>query len=252
MPDFQIPGADGAEPTTVTVPDGYHVVGGELPVPDGFVPADRFGAELDRRVTSTIQKRGLMTADEAYADEAFAKQLKARGIELDEAGKPVTQLDKAKLDELRGSWEQEALTPLQEQLDTANKTLATVRAEAFGSELSRELAKTLSDDAIAPRAKGFDSDLEQIRKRFVRADDEGRFYFAATEGAMPNYDVAAAITAWAQTNAPHLLRDQRQGGPGGGNSGGGGGQQTITRAQFDAMDPAGKAEFVSKGGRVTD
>ncbi|MEO0559789.1 MAG: hypothetical protein AAF170_16585 [Bacteroidota bacterium] len=249
MPDFQIPGVDGAEPTTVSLPDGYSLVGEGFDPPEGFVPAERFKSEVDRRLQSTIKNRGYLTPEEAYADDAIQAQLRERGYDLDADGKVLGKLDPDKIEAIRT----EAVAPLREQLDAANGAIRELRQKALLADIQTTLTAELSDAAFTPAIPGTPSPVEALIASRVQTDDEGRPYVESDAG-IPEYDVPKALLGIVQQNAKGLLRDKTQGGGGfgGGKPGSGGSGKVKTRSQFEALDPTARMEFMKAGGRVTD
>lgn len=62
------------------------------------------------------------------------------------------------------------------------------------------------------------------------------------------------VAEWAKSDEGKRFASANgnSGGGAGGGAGGGGGGKTMTRAAFDALDPAGKATFSKEGGKVTE
>lgn len=247
LPDFQIPGADGAEPTTVSLPDGYAVYGPDME-PEGYTPDDRFTSEADRRAKSIIKNRGYVTPEEAYSDEALQKALRERGYDLDADGKPVGKIDPAKLDAIRA----EAVQPLQTELESTRATLKELRQKALEADVQGALSGELSEAAFLPAIPGTPSPVAALMAAKVQTDDEGRPFVPSAAG-IPEYDVPKALLAIVKAQAPSLLRDKRQRGPGpGGDPARGGSGKTKARADFDAMTATERMEFVKAGGVVTE
>lgn len=247
LPDFQIPGADGAEPTTVSLPDGYAVYGPDME-PEGYTPDDRFTSEADRRAKSIIKNRGYITPEEAYSDEALQKALREKGYDLDADGKVQGKLDPAKIEAIKA----EATAPLMERLTATEQRLQETTRKALLADVQGALASELVEDAFASPISGLPSTVEALIQNRVKSDDEGRFFVESAAG-IPDYEVSKALLGIIQKDAPRLLRDKRQRGPGpGGDPARGGSGKIKTRAEFEALSPMDKMAFMDAGGRVTD
>ena len=102
------------------LPDGHVLFHNDgTTVPDGFMRADRFQAELKRR-TGEIENRfeGFVNPSD-LDDEAFRKAATSRGIELGADGRVVSKVDSEALARLHGDWSEKHLKPKQAELDAA-------------------------------------------------------------------------------------------------------------------------------------
>jgi hypothetical protein len=82
--------------------------------------------------------------------------------------------------------------------------------------------------------------------RIYAADAQGNKIFSKTRpGELADFDEALMILVDQYPYKDHILKGTGSSGGGASNSGGGsGGQRTVTRAQFDAMNPVEKAAAV--------
>ncbi len=90
--------------------------------------------------------------------------------------------------------------------------------------------------------------------KLVPMDQSGNPIFSATRhGEHADFDEALQVMVGQYANKEMILKGT--GASGGGAQGGGGaagGKKTYTRAQFDAMDPVGKAAAAKEGATITD
>lgn len=121
------------------------------------------------------------------------------------------------------------------------------------SELKAELSKA----GVVP--EGLDM-LAAFAGQRIRFNDDGSVKVVTQDGKPmigSGADHGATLGDLAKELAqamPYLVRDSGVGGGGKppGSSGGKPGQQTVTRAQWDQMDPSARMAHTKSGGKVTD
>lgn len=89
----------------------------------------------------------------------------------------------------------------------------------------------------------------------IAYDQHGQKIYSRTRpGEIADFDEAIESLVEQYPHRDHILKGSGASGSGASNNGGNGGQgkKTISRSQFDALDPMGKHAHVSAGGEVTD
>ncbi|MBB1614520.1 hypothetical protein A9978_18960 [Pseudomonas sp. UMC65] len=89
----------------------------------------------------------------------------------------------------------------------------------------------------------------------VAYDQHGqKIYSRARPGEVADFDEAIETLVEQYPHRDHILKGSGASGTGAQNNGGNGGngKKSISRSQFDALDPQGKHAHVSAGGEVTD
>jgi hypothetical protein len=89
----------------------------------------------------------------------------------------------------------------------------------------------------------------------IAYDQHGNKIYSRTRpGEFADFDEAIESLVEQYPHRDHILKGSGASGSGASNNGGNGGQgkKTISRTQFDALDPMGKHAHVSAGGEVTD
>lgn len=174
----------------------------------------------------------------------------------------VSKLDQKKLvdageiDTVRSEISKGYETKLSEA-DTRLKTLeGQLYSEKIGGSFSR--SKVISDKFAIP------ADLVQARfgsafkvedGKVVAYDPNGnKIYSRARPGELADFDEAIESLVDAYPYKDQILKGSGASGSGagGGNGAGGNGKKSLSRAQFDALDPAGKQAHVKTGGDVTE
>jgi len=174
----------------------------------------------------------------------------------------VSKLDQKKLvdageiDTVRSEISKGYETKLSEA-DTRLKTLeGQLYSEKIGGSFSR--SKVISDKFAIP------ADLVQARfgsafkvedGKVVAYDPNGnKIYSRARPGELADFDEAIESLVDAYPYKDQILKGSGASGSGagGGKGGGGNGKKSLSRAQFDALDPAGKQAHVKTGGDVTE
>jgi hypothetical protein len=89
--------------------------------------------------------------------------------------------------------------------------------------------------------------------KIVAKDAAGNNIFSrARPGELADFDEALETLVEQYPYRDHILKGSGATGGGASGNGGGAGSKSITRAAFDAMAPAARAEHVRGGGAVTD
>lgn len=146
------------------------------------------------------------------------------------------------------------------QLDEANTKATTFEKQLYeekiGGAFSR--SKFIGDKLAIP------ADLVQARfgtafkiedGKTVAFDQHGQKIFSRTRpGELADFDEALETLVEQYPHRDHILKGNGANGGGAPNGGGNGGngKKTLSRAQFDALDPAGKHAHAVSGGEVTD
>jgi hypothetical protein len=213
--------------------------------PAGYMRADTFNQNVDRRVEALIKNRKYIKAEDAETDEFFAMLARKRGIELGDDLKPVTRLDPERLKAYRAEWAKDELDPVRaeaERLKAENERLMRANVNATAQAA---LLDTLRPEVFKPPVPGTPSVFDNLVAHFVKFDEEGRPYFQAGPDGVSDPDVPKAIAGYLRKHNADLLLDKRNGASGLSNADGGG-ARTITRAAFDQLPAAQKYEAVGR------
>lgn len=153
----------------------------------------------------------------------------------------------------------EAIKSLQAQFEPIVKERDTLKGELYGEKIGGAFARSkfISDKVAIP------ADLMQASfgKHFgieggkvVAKDANGNQLFSRTRHGEPaDFEEALEILVDSYPHKTSILKGSNASGSGaqGGGGQGGGGKKTMTRAQFDALEPAAKAAAV-KDTAITD
>lgn len=243
---FTVAGPDGKE-TEVTVPQDavFQVVEGK-----GFIREDKISKDIDRRVRSIIEKKGLKDPKELLTDEEFLAQARegyvpkaTDGKDGDGAAASAKQLHDA-LERQRQDLLNKEVKPREDKL-----TAAQQREEMLlQRDLDRQLGIALRDAGI--KKSLLPAAVTMLRERMALNDEDGEFYVADDKdnfvlsklgGANTYQTVIEGVMEWAAdpTNAD-WIDAQGQGGPGVGTGKGrrgeGGEPGVITVTEEQAQD----------------
>lgn len=198
--------------------------------------------------------------------EAAEKALKAfEGIEDGAAAKKALELvanldakklvDAGEIEKVKG----EISKVYQSQLDEANTKLSTFEKQLYeekiGGAFSR--SKLIADKLAIP------ADLVQARfgnafkiedGKTVAYDHHGnKIYSRVRPGEIADFDEALESLVDQYPHRDSILKSSGQSGSGAtGGSGGQSGKKTLSRSQFEALDPAAKHAHATSGGEITD
>lgn len=242
---------------------GHVVVSDGKPV---YVTDDGKDVAFDAPGTrDTITRLNSEAKTHREAKEAAEKALKAfEGITDPDAAKKALEtignLDAKKLIDA-GEVEKvkaEITKGFTEKLTAAEKRTADLEGALYGEKIGGAFARSkfIADKIAVP------SDLLQaqfgqnfkIEDGKVAAYDKSgnKVYSRARPGEVADFEEALEILVDAYPHRDSILKGNANGG-GGARNGGGGGGKTISRAQFDALDPAAKMAALTKDGMtVTD
>ncbi|KMN20293.1 DUF6651 domain-containing protein [Pseudomonas weihenstephanensis] len=216
---------------------------------------------------ATITRLNTEAKTNRVAKEAAETALKAfEGIEDGAAARKaldiVSKLDQKKLvdageiDTVRN----EISKAFQAQLDEVGTKAATFEKQLYeekiGGAFSR--SKYIGDKLAIPAdlvQSRFGSAFKIEDGKTVAYDNHGNKIFSrARPGEIADFDEAIETLVEQYPHRDHILKGTGASGSGASNNGGNGGQgnKSISRSQFDALDPAGKHAHVSAGGEVTD
>ncbi len=243
-----------------------------------FIHADGREAPFDADTTvSTISRLNGEAKSHREAKEAAETKLKAfEGIEDGEAARKALELVKnikdgdliqaGKVQEIKDAAAASAKQAVaeatrlaevqkQELLDTNSKLTADLNNHIVGGSFagSKFIAEKLAIPAdIAQKVFGDRFKVES--GKLVPLGADGNPIFSATRhGEHADFDEAIQVMVGQYPNKDMILR--ASGSSGGGskqNNGGAGGKKEITRAQFDAMDPAARATAAKEGATFVD
>lgn len=225
-----------------SVPEAMHSLyaesGGKFVLQvDGAVPKTRLDEFRNNNVTLK-QQIDEMTARFEGVDPDTFRSLSAQAAKIAEK----KLIEAGKVDELIAA----RVTAMQADHDTKFGTLKTERDAARGQLDSLLIDGALRDAALKAGVRPTAVDDVLLRGRQTFRLHEGKA--TAFEGDKALYGTDAeplAVSAWVaglSEKAPHLFDlTQASGGAPKGGSPGAAGQGTVTRAAWDAMEPAAKA-----------
>lgn len=216
---------------------------------------------------ATITRLNTEAKTHREGKEAAERALKAfDGIEDGAAAKKaldiVSKLDQKKLvdageiDTVRT----EISKAFQAQLDEVGTKAATFEKQLYEEKIggafsrSKYIGEKLAIPADLVQSR-FGSAFKIEDGKTVAYDNHGNKIFSrARPGEIADFDEAIETLVEQYPHRDHILKGTGASGSGASNNGGNGGQgnKSISRSQFDALDPVGKHAHVSAGGEVTD
>ncbi|MGY1448706.1 DUF6651 domain-containing protein [Pseudomonas chlororaphis] len=146
------------------------------------------------------------------------------------------------------------------QLDEATTKAATFEKQLYEEKIggafsrSKYIGEKLAIPADLVQSK-FGAAFKVEEGKTIAYDQHGQKIYSRTRpGEIADFDEAIETLVEQYPHRDHILKGTGANGSGAPNSGGNGGQgkKTISRTQFDALDPMGKHAHVSAGGEVTD
>lgn len=177
--------------------------------------------------------RNFGTPDEVAERLAALEELKQKPAKTDDAQKIVEQM--------KAKYEQD--------LENARSQVAQMQTRQTQAELEGALARA----GFMPDALGIASlaAMQRIKfdngeMRILAADGSGPMIGSAPDGSATISDLVKELTI----NLPYLMLDKGIGGSGKQPSAGGKPDKTMTRDQFDALDPPARTNFLRNGGKV--
>ena len=127
------------------------------------------------------------------------------------------------------------------------------------SSLSSRLEKEAIDKNLLAAASSLDAidpaQVSSLLRGNVKLEADGTISVmkgdkVRTDGHGENLTLAAYVDEWLKDNL-HMVKGKGGGGGSGGGSGGEGDGKTMTLADFNALDPRGKANYMKEGGKVS-
>lgn len=242
---------------------------GNVVVQDGkpvYVKDD--GTEVAFDVVGTTQRiaqlNGEARSHRERAEQAEAKIKAFEGIEdpakAREALQTLANLDAKKLVDA-GEIEKvksEISKAFQAQLDAATGKTQTLEQQLYSEKVGGAFArsKLIAEKLAIPH------DLVEARfgkqfaiedGRIVAKDQNGnKLYSPSNPGELAGFDEALEILVSQYPNRDQILKGSGASGSGAGRSAAGGGQNSMSRAQFEELDPAGRVAALKSGANITD
>lgn len=133
--------------------------------------------------------------------------------------------------------------------------------DAFQTQLHNELigggfarSKFIQDNIAVPvdmiqATFGKNFQIEDGKVVAVGADGQ-KIYSRARPGEVADFDEALETLVGGYQHKDSILKGSQAGGAGYQGGGGQGGAKTLSRQQFDALDPIGRAQFAREGGQI--
>lgn len=229
------------------------------------------GAELAYDVPAAHKKIGELTTearDHRKAKEA-AEQKLAAFADLDpEKAKQALAFaqsmegKKAMDDESIKAVVANAIKPFQDQLNAKEEALKEKEGHIYKLEVGNRFAtseylreKTILGETPDIAEAFFSKNFKVENGKVIALDPAGnQIYSRVKPGEPADFDEAISILVESHPRRDHILKGTGQSGSGTTTSGKSTtqGAKTITRAQFDALDPSARSAHVSGGGTVTD
>jgi len=249
--------ADGsialAEVNGAKLPVFVHPDGKEAPFDaDGTVGTiSRLNGEAKSHRERAEKAEGLLKSFDGITDPAAALKAMTTVKNLDDK----KLVDAGEVERVKA----EAIKSLQAQFEPIVKERDTLKGELYGEKIGGAFARSkfISDKVAIP------ADLMQASfgKHFgieggkvIAKDANGNQLFSRTRHGEPaDFEEALEILVDSYPHKASILKGSNASGSGaqGGGGQGGGGKKTMTRAQFEALDPAAKAAAV-KDTAITD
>lgn len=152
-----------------------------------------------------------------------------------------------------------ALKPVQDKFDVEAKRAASLEQqlhnEIVGGAFAR--SKFIVDKLAIPAdmvQAAFGARFSVKEGKLSAAGvDGGPIFSRKNPGSAADFDEALEILIDAYPHKETILKADNKPGSGAPTNGGGqGGKQSINRTAFEALEPSGRSDFISKGGVVTD
>ncbi len=241
----------------------YAVLQDGMPV---YVHDDGKEAPFDASATvSTIRARNAEAKTNRERAETAEAALKAfEGVDAEAARKAIETVGKLDQKKLIDAGQVDAavaaaLKPVQDKFDAEAKRAATLEqqlhSEIVGGSFARSkfIAEKLAIPADMVQA-AFGNRFEIAEGKLKATGVDGNPVFSRKNpGAPADFDEALEILVDQYPHKDSILKADQKGGSGApANSGGQSGKQSINRAAFEALEPSGRSDFISKGGVVTD
>ena len=165
-------------------------------------------------------------------------------------------VDAGEIEKVKG----EISKAFQGQLDEATTKAATFEKQLYEEKIggafsrSKYIGEKLAIPADLVQSK-FGAAFKVEEGKTIAYDQHGQKIYSRTRpGEIADFDEAIETLVEQYPHRDHILKGSGANGSGAPNNGGNGGQgkKSISRTQFDALDPAGKHAHAVSGGEVTD
>ncbi|HWT68094.1 MAG TPA: DUF6651 domain-containing protein [Pseudomonas sp.] len=193
-----------------------------------------------------------LKAFEGITDGAAAKKALEIVANLDQK----KLVDAGEIERVKG----EISKSFQGQLDEANTKAATFEKQLYEEKIggafsrSKYIGEKLAIPADLVQSK-FGAAFKVEDGKTIAYDQHGQKIYSRTRpGEIADFDEAIESLVEQYPHRDHILKGSGANGSGAPNGGGNGGngKKSLSRSQFDALDPQGKHAHVSAGGEVTD
>lgn len=210
--------------------------------PDTKAAIDAIKSEFnDKLETEAAKNRGLLDDFKKAQAALRAKD----GVDPADLAKA-----EARIDELTGklTTAEKDAKAAQKAAETATKALETEQGFTHRLVAENGLMKALSDNGVSDPAYLEAAKAMHIGAVKIVAEGDAR------KAMYGDKELAAAMKEWAAGDVGKKFVAAPLNGGGGAQGGGGsgGGAKTVTRTQFNALDPAGQMAFAKDGGKVVD
>lgn len=171
-------------------------------------------------------------------------------------------IDAGEVDKVRQEISKNYEAKLAEQTQIAEKAQASLAGEIIGGSFAR--SKFIAEKFAAQGPAAVEIAQALFAKHFTVKDGklvatgiDGQTIYSPTverSGQPASFDEALGVLVASYPHKDSILKGEVKngGGANGGGGGGGGGGKTMARAEFDKLGPAQAADFMSKGGSLTD
>ncbi|MDH1824618.1 DUF6651 domain-containing protein [Delftia tsuruhatensis] len=241
------------------------VNGQKLPVfvhPDGKEVA--FDGDSTLSTISRLNGEARGHRERAEAAESALKPFKDAGIEDPAAAakalSTVKNLDDKKLVDA-GEVEKvkaEAIKSVRAEFDPVVQERDSLKNELYAEKIGGAFARSefISKKVAMPAdfvQAAFGKNFSIEGGKVVAKDANGQPMFSRTRHGEPaNFEEALEMLIDTHPHKDSILKGSGASGSGAGGGGGAGGQKTMGRAQFEQLDPAGRAAAIKGGTTVTD
>lgn len=144
------------------------------------------------------------------------------------------------------------------QLATANKKNADLESALYGEKIGGAFARSkfIADKVAVPAdliQAQFGSRFKIEDGKTVAYDANGnKLYSRAKPGELPDFEEALELIIDAYPHKDHILKGSGSSGSGARPGADGKGGKTMSRASFDALDPAARAKTIADKITITD
>ena len=247
-------------PDDLQLPEGYQLVGPNA-APDGYVEQGQVDNIVSQRVKSAKQNAIEDFKGNQDNIKGLVKDyLSQYDAGLDENGKPKGYKTTEDVQELRKTWEQSNLKPVREKLEQRNQRLQSLESSMKYEKIRSDAAglvdkKFLSGpvDIAKQLADNFKYDPEM--GRVVQVDETGSPVLHPNGTKANNHGYVEPKDFFElkrnDEDWKHIYADNSQGGSGYNGTNPDDANKTISRDQFEKLDPGKRNELMQKGYKLT-